>query len=76
MGMAERVGFEPTVEFPRHSLSRRAPSTARTPLRGCFRIVAERGRRGNGGAFASCGKGADRMIAGFIYCFDRQFRVR
>src|SRR5579872_307701 len=30
--MAERVGFEPTVEFPRHSLSRRAPSTARTPL--------------------------------------------
>jgi hypothetical protein len=33
--MAERVGFEPTVEFPRHSLSRRALSTAQTPLRGC-----------------------------------------
>jgi len=32
--MAERVGFEPTVEFPRHSLSRRALSTAQTPLRG------------------------------------------
>jgi hypothetical protein len=31
--MAERVGFEPTVEFPRHSLSRRALSTAQTPLR-------------------------------------------
>jgi hypothetical protein len=31
--MAERVGFEPTVEFPQHSLSRRAPSTTRTPLR-------------------------------------------
>jgi hypothetical protein len=31
--LAERVGFEPTVGFPRHSLSRRAPSTARTPLR-------------------------------------------
>ena len=32
--MAERVGFEPTVEFPLHSLSRRALSTAQTPLRG------------------------------------------
>src|ERR1700756_5189907 len=30
--MAERVGFEPTVEFPQHSLSRRALSTAQTPL--------------------------------------------
>src|ERR1700681_440310 len=46
--VAERVGFEPTVEFPRHSLSRRAPSTARTPLRSysviftvhCFRCHA------------------------------------
>src|SRR5271156_7210274 len=33
MKLAERVGFEPTVEFPRHSLSRRALSTAQTPLR-------------------------------------------
>ena len=33
MGLAERVGFEPTVEFPLHSLSRRALSTAQTPLR-------------------------------------------
>src|SRR5271156_5823093 len=32
--MAERVGFEPTVGFPQHSLSRRALSTAQTPLRG------------------------------------------
>jgi hypothetical protein len=24
-GMAERVGFEPTVEFPQHTLSKRAP---------------------------------------------------
>ena len=31
--MAERVGFEPTVEFPLHTLSKRAPSTARTSLR-------------------------------------------
>jgi hypothetical protein len=33
LSMAERVGFEPTVEFPLHSLSRRALSTAQTPLR-------------------------------------------
>jgi hypothetical protein len=25
MGVAERVGFEPTVEFPQHTLSKRAP---------------------------------------------------
>src|SRR5829696_6810015 len=34
--LAERVGFEPTVEFPLHTLSKRAPSTTRTSLR--FRI--------------------------------------
>jgi ubiquinone/menaquinone biosynthesis C-methylase UbiE len=34
-GVAERVGFEPTVGFPLHSLSRRALSTAQTPLRCC-----------------------------------------
>ena len=32
--VAERVGFEPTVGFLLHSLSRRALSTAQTPLRG------------------------------------------
>ena len=31
-GLAERVGFEPTVEFPLHTLSKRAPSTTRTSL--------------------------------------------
>ncbi len=34
--LAERVGFEPTVGFPQHSLSRRALSTAQTPLREPF----------------------------------------
>ena len=34
--MAERVGFEPTVEFPPRSLSRRVLSTAQSPLRGRF----------------------------------------
>ena len=32
--VAERVGFEPTVEFPPRSLSRRVLSTAQSPLRG------------------------------------------
>ena len=35
--LAERVGFEPTVEFLLHTLSKRAPSTTRTSLR-IFRI--------------------------------------
>ncbi len=30
--LAERVGFEPTVPFPVHTISSRAPSTARSPL--------------------------------------------
>ena len=30
--MAEREGFEPSVQLPVHTLSRRAPSTARTSL--------------------------------------------
>ncbi len=30
--MAEREGFEPSVEFPLHTLSKRAPSTTRTSL--------------------------------------------
>src|SRR5579872_276982 len=42
--MAERVGFEPTVGFLLHSLSRRALSTAQTPLRSV--IHRNRGLRG------------------------------
>lgn len=30
--MAEREGFEPSVRFPVHTLSRRAPSTTRSSL--------------------------------------------
>ena len=37
-GMAERVGFEPTVRFPVRSLSRRVLSTTQSPLR----VVANR----------------------------------
>ena len=32
-GMAERVGFEPTIRFPVCSLSRRVLSTTQSPLR-------------------------------------------
>jgi hypothetical protein len=31
---AERAGFEPAIQFPVYTLSRRAPSTTRTPLLG------------------------------------------
>jgi hypothetical protein len=31
--MAERAGFEPAIRFPVYTLSRRAPSTTRPPLR-------------------------------------------
>src|SRR5713101_4096471 len=33
MLLAEREGFEPSVEFPLHTLSKRAPSTTRPSLR-------------------------------------------
>ena|GEM_PF-1646866 len=33
-GLAERVGFEPTSPFLANTLSKRAPSATRTPLRG------------------------------------------
>jgi hypothetical protein len=35
--MAETVGFEPTIESPLYTLSRRAPSTTRPRLRIPFR---------------------------------------
>ena len=37
--LAEREGFEPSVEFPLHTLSKRAPSTTRTSLRSSRSIV-------------------------------------
>src|SRR5713226_7025065 len=46
---AERVGFEPTRPFPVYPLSRRALSTAQTPLRvgKPGKSVAEAGQTGN-----------------------------
>ena len=37
--MAERVGFEPTVEFPLHSISNAAPSSTRPSLRAGYFLI-------------------------------------
>jgi hypothetical protein len=37
--LAERVGFEPTLEFPLNTLSKRAPSTTRPPLLFVLRLA-------------------------------------
>ena len=39
--MAERVGFEPTLEFPLNTLSKRAPSATRPSLRLSGKIVGK-----------------------------------
>ena len=36
--LAERMGFEPMIEFPLYTLSKRAPSTTRPPLQLNFPI--------------------------------------
>ena len=41
--LAERAGFEPAVELPPHTLSKRAPSASRTPLRTSACAVKEAG---------------------------------
>ena len=41
-GLAEREGFEPSIRFPVYTLSKRAPSATRPPLRG--RPCGRRGR--------------------------------
>src|SRR5205807_4535227 len=52
IGMAERVGFEPTVRFPVRSLSRRVLSTAQSPLRGRCRL-----NRSSALSFSAIGEG-------------------
>ncbi len=39
--MAERQGFEPWIEFPLYTLSKRAPSTTRPSLRIAARPLSE-----------------------------------
>ncbi len=46
--LAEREGFEPSIEFPLYTLSKRAPSTTRPSLRGVEeRFCAGRNARDN-----------------------------
>src|SRR6266700_3627956 len=45
IGMAERVGFEPTVRFTVRSVWRRVLSTAQSPLRGRRRLNRSRALR-------------------------------
>src|SRR5271165_2804209 len=40
--LAEGVGFEPTIRFPVYTLSKRAPSATRPPLRGSPRNITTR----------------------------------
>src|SRR5271165_3809936 len=40
--MAEGAGFEPAIRFPAYTLSRRAPSTTRPPLRDFAKRLDER----------------------------------
>ena len=48
IALAERVGFEPTVPVTAHTLSKRAPSAARPPLR-CVHSRNSGGSGGEGG---------------------------
>jgi hypothetical protein len=43
--VAEGAGFEPAIRFPVYTLSRRAPSTARPPLRLALRLRRAKARR-------------------------------
>ena len=59
--MAERVGFEPTIESPLYTLSRRAPSTARPSLLGAGRYRRQPGMaRGREDAKGRLGKTSER----------------
>ena len=49
-GVAEREGFEPSRRFPAYTLSRRAPSTTRPPLRCGDRNHVRRGRASPAGS--------------------------
>lgn len=50
LNVAERQGFEPWRRFPAYTLSRRAPSTTRPPLRWRSNTDAARARQEGGGA--------------------------
>src|SRR5437899_5466502 len=63
LSLAERVGFEPTLEFPLNTLSKRAPSATRPSLRRFREATARQNRSlepalrfyGDGTPPATCG---------------------
>ncbi len=61
--MAERVGFEPTVPFPVHALSRRVPSATRPPLRSPASLAF--------GSLRGTGRAAPRRAFDPCICFAR-----
>ena len=63
--MAERVGFEPTVAFPLHSLSRRALSTAQTPLRGWSVLSLTKAHYPNNLGYRACPHEAQEVFSPF-----------
>jgi hypothetical protein len=77
--MAERVGFEPTVAFPLHSLSRRALSTAQTPLRGWSLLSLTKAHYPNNLGYRACPHEArqfsvhfERDVHIFAFAFNLQ----
>ena len=57
-GLAEREGFEPSIRFPVYTLSKRAPSATRPPLRRAL-VRAGEAAGGRGGADYSEGRPPD-----------------
>ena len=63
--LAEEAGFEPAIRFPVYTLSRRAPSTTRPPLRAGFRprrSLQTRAHYIQTPASCKCFRAADRSI--------------
>jgi hypothetical protein len=70
--MAEREGFEPSRRFPAYTLSRRAPSTTRPPLRRADKTISAACAQGRGGA----GRAAAAAAASAAWCPQRDSNSR
>lgn len=75
LGLAEGVGFEPTIRFPVYTRSRRAPSTTRPPLRSAPDTEAGGRMQGPVRARGSAMRVARRHGPGRLRCSPRQATV-
>ena len=69
--MAERMGFEPMIEFPLYTLSKRAPSTTRPPLQNTYSLfILKTPMNASWGisTFPNC-----LALALPFFCFSRSF---